>query len=110
MDIDNKYLYFQDANNDAYMYPAKNLLGIVHDGDTTLKLRFVSAVTGPGATTEIDLVTLTITTQKEKDVCKAIVEAINGGPHPTGFIVIADAVNNVFVHPDVTGTASTFDS
>jgi len=105
-----KYLFFQDANNDAYMYPAKNLIGIVHDGDTTLKLRFVSAVTGPGATTEIDLVTLTITTQTEKAVCKAIVEAINGGPHATGFVVVADVVGGVFLHPDITGTAATFDS
>tara|TARA_R110002167_G_C12149319_1_gene601121 strand:+ start:123 stop:449 length:327 start_codon:yes stop_codon:yes gene_type:complete len=105
-----KYLYFKDANNDAQMYPAKNLVGIIHDGDTTLKLRFVSAVTGPGATTEIDLVTLTITTQTEEAVCKAIVEAINGGPHNTGFIVIADALAGVFVHPDITGTAATLDS
>ena len=105
-----KYLFFQDANNDAQMYPAKNLVGIIHDGDTTLKLRFVSAVTGPGATTEIDLVTLTITTQTEKAVCKAIVEAINGGPHNTGFVVVADVVGGVFLHPDITGTAATLDS
>ena len=105
-----KYLFFQDANNDAQMYPAKNLVGIIHDGDTSLKLRFVSAVTGPGATTEIDLVTLTITTQTEKAVCKAIVEAINGGPHATGFVVVADVVGSVFLHPDITGTAATFDS
>ena len=57
-----KFLYFQDGNNDAYCYPLSSFIGFVHDADTTLKMRFVSAVTGPGATTEIDLVTLTITT------------------------------------------------
>jgi len=105
-----KYLYFQDGNNDAYMYPLSSLIGIVHDADTTLKMRFVSAVTGPGATTEIDLITLTITTQKEKDVCAAIVAKINAHPNGDPFIVIADAVNSVFAHGDITGVAATFDS
>ena len=105
-----KYFYFQDGNNDAQLYPVDSLFGIIHDGDTTLKLRFKSAVTGAGATTEVDLVTLTITTQTEKAVIQAIVQAINGGPHVDGFIVVCDIVNSVFLHPDITGTAATLDS
>jgi len=106
-----KFLYFQDGNNDAQLYPAKNLIGIIHDGDTTLKLRFVSAVTGPGATTEIDLVTLTITTQTEKAVIKAIIDSIGAsGSMKSNFIVVCDIVNSVFLHPDITGTAATLDS
>ena len=104
-----KFLYFKDANNDAQMYPAANLLGIIHDADTTLKLRFVSAVTGSATATEIDLVTLTITTQKEQEVCDAIVGAINS-PMSSGMVVVADALAGVFIHPDITGTAATLDS
>ena len=106
-----KYLYFQDANNDAYMYPLSRFIGIVHDADTTLKMRFLSAVTGDNvAAGEVDLVTLTITTQKEKDVCAAIVAKINAHPNGDPFIVIADAVNSVYAHADITGVAATFDS
>jgi len=105
-----KFLYFQDANDDAQLYPVDSLLGIIHDADTTLKLRFKSAVTGSGVATEIDLVTLTITAQAEKAVIQALVQAINGGPHVDGFIVVCDIVNSVFLHPDITGTAATLDS
>jgi hypothetical protein len=108
-----KYLYFQDANNDAYMYPLDRLIGIIHDADTTLKMRFLSAVTGSTEDTAggaVDLVTLTITTQKEKDVCAAIVAKINAHPNGDPFIVIADAVNSVYAHGDITGVAATFDS
>ena len=55
-----KYLYFKDGNDDAQCYPAANLLGMIHDADTTLKLRFVSAVTGSAVALEVDLVNLTI--------------------------------------------------
>ena len=106
-----KFLYFKDANDDAYLYPVANLLGIVHDADTTLKLRFKSAVTGSAAATEVDLVTLTIDSNKEQEVCDAIVGAINApGVHSSGMVVVADALAGVFIHPAITGTASTFDS
>ncbi len=106
-----KYLYFKDANDDAQMYPAANLLGIIHDADTTLKLRFVSAVTGSAAATEVDLVTLTIVSQSETAVCEAIVGAIND-PRTSGFIVVANATSGQeqFLHPSITGTAATLDS
>ena len=102
-----KYLYFQDANNDAYMYPVSGLQAVIHDGDTTLKMYFKSTVQDADG---LDLVTLTITTQKEKDVCAGIVAAINAHPNGDPFIVIADAVNSVYAHADITGVAATFDS
>ena len=63
-----KFLYFKDANNDAYMYPADNLISVIHDGDTTLKLFFAPASTNDAADT--DLVTLTIASNKEQEVCE----------------------------------------
>ena len=103
-----KFLYFQDGNNDAYCYPVSNLISIIHDGDTSLKLFFAPASTNDANDT--DLVTLTITTQTEKAVTQALIQAINGGPHTDGFIVVCDLVNSVFLHPDITSTALTADS
>ena len=104
-----KFLYFKDANDDAQLYPASSLLGIIHDADTTLKLRFKSAVTNSATATEIDLVTLTIDSNKEQEVCDAIVGALNG-THSSGMVVVADALAGVFIHPAITGTAATLDS
>lgn len=105
-----KFLYFQDGNNDAYCYPLSSFIGFVHDADTTLKMRFVSAVTGPGATTEVDLVTLTITTQKEKAAIQDIVAKINAHPNGDPFITIADNVNQEYASAHISDLAGTFDS
>ena len=104
-----KYLYFKDGDNDAQLYPAANLLGIIHDANTSLKLRFVSAVTGSAAATEVDLVTLTIDADTETAVCEAIVGAMND-PRTSGFIVVANVTTGEFLHPGITGTAATLDS
>jgi len=89
------------------MYPVSGLQAVVHDGDTTLKMYFKSTVQDADG---LDLVTLTITTQKEKDVCAGIVAKINAHPNGDPFIVIADAVNSEFAHADITGTALTLDT
>jgi len=103
-----KYLYFKDGNDDAQCYPAANLLGIIHDADTTLKLRFVSAVTGSAVATEVDLVTLAINSESERRVCEAITAAVNAPG--TGFIVVCDVTAGEFLHQDITGTAATLDT
>ncbi len=38
-----KFLFFNDADNDAALYPLDQLLGIAHDGDTAIKLYFESS-------------------------------------------------------------------
>jgi len=104
-----KFLYFKDANNDAYMYPAANLISVIHDGDTTLKLFFAPGSTNDAADT--DLVTLTITSNNEQLVCDAIVGALNAAnAHSSGMVVVADALAGVFIHPAITGTALTLDT
>jgi hypothetical protein len=104
-----KFLYFKDANNDAYMYPAANLISVIHDGDTTLKLFFAPASTNDAADT--DLVTLTIDSNKEQEVCDAIVGALNAGnAHSSGMVVVADALAGVFISPFISGTALTLDT
>tara|TARA_R100001510_G_C7577992_1_gene152036 strand:- start:55 stop:366 length:312 start_codon:yes stop_codon:yes gene_type:complete len=102
-----KFLYFKDADNDAYMYPADNLISVIHDGDTTLKLFFAPGSTNDAADT--DLVTLTITSNNEQEVCDAIAGALNA-PLTSGMVVVADAVAGVFLHSAITGTALTLDT
>ena len=46
-------------------------------------------------------VELTYTSGSFKIVCDAIVGAMNA-THSSGFVVIADGENSVFVHPDIT--------
>ena len=103
----NKYLYVQDGNNDAYCYPLANFIGFQHAADTTLLMRFVSIVTGPGATTEIDTVTLTIASNKEKDAIADIIAKINSRGN---MITIADNVNQVYASAHITDVAGTLDS
>tara|TARA_R100001163_G_C4998778_1_gene148699 strand:- start:51 stop:368 length:318 start_codon:yes stop_codon:yes gene_type:complete len=104
-----KFLYFKDANDDAYMYPAANLITALHDGDTVVKLFFAPPSTNDAADT--DLVTLTIDSNKEQEVCDAIVGAINApSAHSSGMVVVADALAGVFIHPAITGTALTLDT
>ena len=104
------FLYFQDGNDDAYCYPLKNFIGFQHAADGTLLMRFVSVVNGPGATTEIDTVTLTLASNKEKDAINDIVNLINGGPHSVGVITIADNVNQVYASTHITDVAGSLDS
>ena len=73
-------------------------------------MRFVSIVTGPGATTEIDTVTLTIASNKEKEAIADIIDLINDRPHANGLITIADNVNQVYASAHVTDVAGTLDS
>ena len=114
-----KFLYFTDgdaidASGDMVCYPLSSFLGFtVAASDTTsLGMRFVSAVTGPGATTEVDYVDLTITAASHKKVIKSITTAINAANfgNNSGFIVIADVLGSVFADSDITAAAVTHDS
>ena len=103
----NKYLYFQDGNNDAYCYPLERFIGFKHAADTTLLMQF-KPLTDDAS--EIDLVTLTITTQKEKDAIKDIVAKINAHPNGDPFITIADNVNQEYASAHISDLAGTLDS
>ena len=81
-------------------------------GDGALKLQFESSI-GSGGTdgASSDIVTLTITADKEKDVMTAIARAINGQRNTDdGLLVVCDDVNSVFLHPNILSVAITLDS
>jgi len=101
------FLYFQDGNNDAYCYPLSRFIGFKHAADTTLLMQF-KPLTDDAS--DIDLVTLTIASNKEKDAIIDIVNRINRSPHATGVITIADNVNQVYASTHITDLAGTLDS
>ena len=114
-----KYLFFTDGDTidaaaDMACYPLSSFLGFSVDASdaVSVAMKFVSAVTGPGATTEIDTVSLVITAAKHKKVIESITKAINAASFDdnSGLIVVCDALNSVFADSDITGCAITHDS
>jgi len=104
-----KYLYFAqgdgaNATSEAVMYPASAFRGADVAANSIL-LFFNSAETSTQtADDDEDLITLTITDGTQKEVLKAIAEAMAGsyGIHQPPFVVIADEDNGVFVHSGIT--------
>ena len=100
-----KFLYFHNTSggtdgNDAVALPVTLLrkMEIAAIGATdTLHLEFEDIQDGVGSNITI---TLTITHDKGREVKEAIGDAIRKSPNP--LIVVADELNNQFIHPDVT--------
>ena len=104
-----KYLYFAqgdgaNATSEAVMYPRSAFRGADVAADT-VNLFFTSAETSTQtADDDEDLIALTITDGKQKEVLKAIAEHMAGaaGPLQVPFIVIADEDNSVYCHSSIT--------
>mgnify|MGYP003137532378 FL=1 len=95
-----KFLQFIDDADDAVTYPADRLLGMTVAADQTLLMKFESSIGSFGTDgAAADIITLTITADKEKDVMTAIGNEIVLGEDAT--IVVCDDVNDVFAHPDI---------
>lgn len=111
--IKHVYLYFANAisggatsgfdQGEMITYPVTSLRAIEPGptGGTTLYLWFDSADTPMCNCTTTDLIVLTVTALKHKEVTLAITRAINS-PGVTGTIVIADEVNSLFLHSNIT--------
>lgn len=124
-----KYLYFRshatlnqddDGTNGSLVFPASALKGMcmgsgaitgaITEDEDRFALFFEPAGIGgnhgdsDAGDNDVDVVNVDITTDnKPQPVMKAIVDAINTGPHSDGFITIYDAVNGISVHPDIEG-------
>ena len=103
-----------DAQGDSMLVPVDDITGMEATGATTMDLYFKStnnmSAGGLGEVVIQDKVTLTVTTQTQKSVMKAIVEAMNNGPHEDGITIIADDVNSTYLVPEIaslTGTVAT---
>ena len=102
------FLYFQDGDNDAYCYPLSKFLGFRHKANGTILMTFAPVETNDAS--EIDTVTLTIATNKEKEAMTDVVNLINSGPHTVGVLTIADNVNQVYASSHITDVAGTIDT
>ena len=108
-----KYLYFMEATDgqfdtaqDAVCYPVSSFQGFSASGTQTTLLLHFSGVLGQDEDA-YDVVTLTITANKQKEVMTAIAQAITGAksPHSDGVIVVADDTNSVYADSRITGCA-----
>ena len=103
-----KYLQFISAADDAATYPADNLIAMTVAADATLILKFSPGSLGLGQAASLDLVTITITANKEKEVMKAIGDEISLGSEST--IVVCDDVNSVFLQTYILSCTITLDA
>ena len=108
------YLIFVNAADDAGAFPASRLQSITCKTDSTLLLKFSPGSLGDGQAASVDVVTLAITANKEKDVMIGIADAINNAtkyPKNTkNYTVICDDVNSVFAHANILSCTITLDS
>jgi|TARA_R100000084_G_scaffold106927_1_gene65903 Cdc6-like AAA superfamily ATPase len=92
-----KFLYFANSLDDAACMPFNLLRAMKADGNSDgITFEFKDVQDGIG--TEVSMKIKT-TQNKNKEVMSAITDSIRKSKKP--FIVIADEINNEFVHPDV---------
>ena len=108
-----KYLYFAqgdgaNATSEAVMYPVSSIRG-ADVAASAIQLWFTAAEASDIDTgDDNDLVTLTVTDGKQKEVLKAIAEAMAAqGSMKEPFVVIADEDNSVFIHSAITVVETT---
>ena len=100
-----KILYFQRGAAYVGSFLADNLVAMYESDATTVKVVFKSRVGANGdGVTGNDIVSLTVTSGKGKEVMKAITEKINelDGPRTEDFIVVADEPASEFLTSDIT--------
>lgn len=100
-----KYLYFAKSTSDAMALPVSLLrkmeISNINAGGDTLDLEFQDLRDNIGS---FIAPLLTVTHDKGREVKEAISDAIRKSKVP--LIVIADELNNEFIHPDVTAVTN----
>ena len=97
-----KFLFFANSTSDAALLLADDLVDMAIDADgDALTLSFKDVHGHLGATTSI---ALTITAHSGKEIMNAISEEITFGED--AMIVIADEINTLFFHDDITAVTN----
>ena len=97
-----KMLFFANTTGDAALLLADDLVDMAIDADgDALTLSFKDVNGHLGATTSI---ALTITAHSGKEIMNAISEEITFGED--AMIVIADEINTLFFHDDITAVTN----
>jgi|TARA_R100000479_G_C6237440_1_gene147499 hypothetical protein len=125
--MNNNFLYFSkagtngniDAAHDVYCVPASKLRGMTNTGTTQRELTlFFEPIEGISDYEDAsdatrggdisDLVVLTVNDDTADDVAKALVAAINAGPHASGGVItIADLASQTFFNSNITDVGIT---
>ena len=123
--MNTNFLYFSkagtngqiDAAHDVYCVPASKLRGMSNTGTSRTELTlFFEPIEGISDYEDAsdatrggdisDLVVLTVAQDTADDVAKALVAAVNAGPHSSGGpITIADLANQSFFNSNITDVA-----
>jgi len=103
-----KFLLFVDAADDAAMFPVSRLQSVTCAADQVLIMKFTPGSLGDGQAASVDLVTIAITADKEKDAMNAIGNEIAFGQDPV--IVVCDDVNSIFLQENILSCAITLDA
>ena len=101
----NGFLVFIDDADDAACYPLSRFRGMTIAADATILMQFDSSVNGT-ADGDADLVTLTCTADKEREVFLAIAKQVQKG----GVVLVADDVASEYCHSAITACAITLES
>jgi len=109
--MEGKYLYFTKAlsANNIAMYPASSFRGVepnASNAGTKIILYFLPMSTTSDVEDDNDKIIMIINPNKHKEVMKEIVTRINAGTKDGGFITVADDVNSIYLHPDITSIES----
>ena len=99
----NRFIYAAASATDANAIPVDNILGM-ESADAESLVIYHQGFDEQDNNGKIDL---EITAGSVKDVCRAIVEAINFTTDP--FVVLGDDVNSVYLHPAIEDVTSTTD-
>tara|TARA_R110000744_G_scaffold301472_1_gene410544 strand:+ start:341 stop:712 length:372 start_codon:yes stop_codon:yes gene_type:complete len=96
-----------DSENDSVLVAVEDITGMEATSATGLNIFFksvnnLSAGGQQGGVVIQDTISLTVVTQTQKSIMKAIVEAMNNGPHEDGITVIADDVTESYIVPEIT--------
>tara|TARA_R100000149_G_scaffold20016_1_gene7702 strand:+ start:518 stop:832 length:315 start_codon:yes stop_codon:yes gene_type:complete len=99
----NRFIYAAVSATDANAIPVDNILGMeAGSADAESLVIYHQGFDDQDNNGQIDL---EITAGSVKDVCRAIVEAINFTTDP--FVVLGDDVNSVYLHPAIEDVTST---
>ena len=106
-------LYFRDAADTTFCVPVSRMTKMETTNGTTVVMTFLPGNnelnTTAGGLKDIVTITL-VTADTEKQCMKDILATINGHPHGTGFIEIADDVTSTFCSSTIASIATTLDT
>jgi len=107
-----KFLYFNDGDNDVAMYPVHSLIGVTCASNTATIINFANTLGANATEDKRDKITLTHGAGGEILIMKALARAVNatGPQYNDGLIVVADDIDGVYLDATITAVDIDLDS